>query len=292
MAGRDYIPIMEALTTVQTWLRHNGYGQIVNTRSVGGGCINDSMQLETSGGQTVFLKQHAAAPPRFFQSEAAGLQAMESIGSLPVPAVIHADNDFLLLENLGRGLPGGDYWESLGRGLAAMHARVFPAFGFDMNNYCGLTPQNNPLTADGFTFFSEHRLLALGRLAGEQLSARDFRQLETIAVNLDHWIPEQPAVLIHGDLWSGNVHCNARGQPALLDPACYYGWPEADLAMTLLFGGFGPGFYSSYEEASGIDRNWRERVPLYNLYHLLNHLHLFGGAYLDDVQAVLRRFGR
>jgi fructosamine-3-kinase len=117
------------------------------------------------------------------------------------------------------------------------------------------------------------------------------QQLDSIATRLDRWIPAQAAVLIHGDLWSGNIHCDNRGQPALIDPACYWGWAEAELAMTTLFGGFAPAFYDAYAAASGLEADWRERASLYNLYHLLNHLLLFGGSYAQSVSAILDRYG-
>jgi fructosamine-3-kinase len=122
------------------------------------------------------------------------------------------------------------------------------------------------------------------------LERADLNRLENIASRLSNWIPQQPPVLLHGDLWSGNVHCDAQGSPALIDPACYWGWAEAELAMTSLFGGFEPDFYTSYAECSGMDSDWPERAPLYNLYHLLNHLLLFGGSYLGSIRQICRRF--
>jgi len=111
-----------------------------------------------------------------------------------------------------------------------------------------------------------------------------------IASNLTNWIPIQSPVLIHGDLWSGNVHCDRDGNPCLVDPATYWGWAEADLAMTELFGNFNREFYESYESVSDIEKDWRERSPLYNLYHLLNHLILFGPSYLGNIRSVIKRF--
>ena len=117
-----------------------------------------------------------------------------------------------------------------------------------------------------------------------------FNALEFIAENLRLWIPPQPAVLTHGDLWSGNIHCDEHGGPALIDPATYWGWAEAELAMTRLFGGFGESFYASYAEHSGMASDWQQRSELYNLYHLLNHLLLFGSSYGAQIEAISRRF--
>lgn len=103
-------------------------------------------------------------------------------------------------------------------------------------------------------------------------------------------IPQQSPVLLHGDLWSGNVHTDSDGKPVLIDPAVYYGWAEADLAMTALFGGFSSYFYAAYQEVRPLDSGWERRLELYNLWHLLNHLHLFGESYLSDVKQVIKKY--
>jgi fructosamine-3-kinase len=101
-----------------------------------------------------------------------------------------------------------------------------------------------------------------------------------------------PPVLIHGDLWTANLHACANGELALIDAgAVHDGWAEADLAMLTLFGEPPPAFFAAYESESGNGGSWRERAPLYNLYHLLNHLNLFGAGYLGAVRAVLSRYG-
>jgi fructosamine-3-kinase len=76
----------------------------------------------------------------------------------------------------------------------------------------------------------------------------------------------------------------------VIDPAAYYGWAEAELAMTALFGGFPESFYRSYEELRLLEPGWRRRFPIYNLYHLLNHLNLFGRGYLGEVLAILNQY--
>jgi len=146
--------------------------------------------------------------------------------------------------------------------------------------------------ADGFAFFAEARLLHQGKLARDAglLDSGAIRKLEWLAARLDRWIPEQPASLIHGDLWGGNAHCGPEGEPVLIDPAAHYGWAEAELAMTTLFGRFPEAFYRSYLASSQLSPEWESRIPLYNLYHLLNHLNLFGGGYRQSVQAVLDRY--
>jgi len=208
------------------------------------------------------------------------------------PAALLAGPDFLLLEYLPPAPPAPDYWERLGAALARLHSPAHPQFGFAHDNYIGSTPQPNGWMDDGFDFFAERRLMFQGRLARERgrLGPPDGRRLELLASRLRDLIPEQPASLLHGDLWSGNVIAGPGGQACLIDPAAHYGWAEADLAMTALFGRFPEEFYRAYETARPLAPGWRSRCGAYNLYHLLNHLNLFGASYLSAVQNVLARF--
>ena len=101
--------------------------------------------------------------------------------------------------------------------------------------------------------------------------------------------PDQPS-LLHGDLWSGNYIAGNDGRAWLIDPAVYVGNSEADLAMTELFGRFPQSFYDAYSEVNRIDSGYRERRDFYNLYHLLNHLNLFGPGYLPSVLSVINHY--
>jgi protein-ribulosamine 3-kinase len=147
---------------------------------------------------------------------------------------------------------------------------------------------------DGYQFFGEQRLLFQARLANRRglLGKEQMEQVERLAAHLSQLIPSQPASLIHGDLWGGNAITNQRGEPVLIDPATHYGWAEAELAMTALFGSFPDVFYKAYQEVRTLDADFQGRFPIYNLYHLLNHLNLFGSSYLGQVLQILRRFSR
>ncbi|TBW56184.1 hypothetical protein EZI54_09555 [Marinobacter halodurans] len=268
-----------------------GLPPAVERRGLGGGSINDAFRVVLANGDTAFLKVHRAPPAGFFEAEAEGLRAMLATGTIRVPQVLAVSEQGLLLEWVA-GAPGPDFGRQLGERLAQMHRATDSAFGFSCDNYCGLTPQPNPRMADGFAFFGEARLLFQARLARDKgrLPAAGVRQVEAIADRLVDWIPEQPPSLIHGDLWSGNIHAGPQGEPVLIDPAAHYGWAEADLAMTTLFGSQSGEFYQAYAANAELAPGWEERVPLYNLYHLLNHLNLFGGGYLASVRSVLARF--
>lgn len=275
---------------VDAWLLEHGHGVIVARRPAAGGCINNGLHLETDTGAKFFLKANPAAPASMFTREAEGLAALAAAGELRVPAVHLSGADFLLLEDLLAARRASDYWEAFGRGLARLHTHTSPQFGFAHDNYIGSTPQPNGWMDDGCAFFAERRLGYQARLArdGGLLSAAEAAAVERLAARLPQLVPAQPASLLHGDLWSGNAMTDAAGAPALIDPAVYYGWAEAELGMTLLFGGFPPQFYAAYEAEWPPTAGWRERVPLYNLYHLLNHLNLFGTGYYAQVAEILR----
>jgi fructosamine-3-kinase len=224
-----------------------------------------------------------------FPREAEGLRALVVEGGPRLPSALLAGADFLLLEDLRPAAPAKGYWENFGRQLARLHGHTADTFGFEHENFLGTTPQPNPPTPDGFEFFAVHRLEFQARLAEGRglLPAADLERVLKLARSLRDWIPEQPASLIHGDLWLGNALSGPAGEPAIIDPAAHYGWAEAELGMTDLFGGFPDRFYAAYLDARPLESGWRERLPIYNLYHLLNHLNLFGAGYLSQVQAIL-----
>lgn len=268
------------------------HGPLVVGR-LGGGSINQVSVLEGRDGARVVLKANAGAPRDLFAREAEGLRLLHGVAGGPrVPEPLAWTSECLVLEYLEPAPRAATAWVDFGAALATLHAQTGSTFGGVADNYIGATPQSNTATADGHRFFAEQRLgpqLAWARAAG-LLNDQDARAGERLTLRLKDLIPTQPAGIIHGDLWSGNVVAGPGGALCLIDPAAHYGWAEADLAMTALFGGFPESFYAAYATARPLEAGWRERFPIYNLYHLLNHLNLFGAGYLSDVRAILQRY--
>lgn len=278
----------------QTALDALGRGPVRRWRGLSGGSINTVVHITFTAGDPAVLKYNAGAPADFFVREAGGLALLADGDGPRVPEVLAFGTNFLVLAVVPESDPGPGAWQRFGHELAALHRRCASCFGLAFDNYIGLTPQDNTLTADGHAFFAERRLLVLAEAAQTRglLEADHCRRLERLVDRLPGLIPTQPASLLHGDLWGGNVIAGPSGGLWMLDPAVYYGWAEADLAMTFLFGSFPRAFYQAYLEAHPLLPGWRERMPIYNLYHLLNHLNLFGPSYLPGVEQVLLKFGR
>lgn len=286
-------------TTVAEAIAIHLSSPIRRVSSVGGGCIANATRIDTDEG-AFFLKYGAGEVARTFPAEAAGLRALRAAGSpLIIPAVVAAEEDaaghlgFLLMEWIETGAAGQDFWETFGRGLAALHRHTAGRYGFDQDNFIGRLPQRNGWAATWPAFFRHHRLepqVQMARERGRWQSAWN-RALESLYRRLDDLLPAQPPPsILHGDLWSGNFLVTLAGPAALIDPAAYYGHREADLAMTELFGGFSASLYGAYREAWPLAPGYDTRREIYNLYHLINHLNHFGGGYAGSVASILKRF--
>jgi protein-ribulosamine 3-kinase len=257
-----------------------------------GGNPPTSLWSLSLGSARFFVKLSGDANHFGLAAEAEALGAIAQTGAIRVPQVFaigrHEGAEFLALEWLEIVDGGRD--ASLGRALARMHAATAPRFGWHRDNTIGMAPQVNGWSDDWAVFFRDRRLRpqlelaerngyrgALGR-DGVELLERVPRLLE------DH---RPAASLLHGDLWAGNAGRLRDGSPVVYDPATYFGDREADLAMTELFGGFGPSFHAAYAEAMPMPEGYPTRRTLYNLYHVLNHLNLFGTAYLGRAEAMI-----
>jgi fructosamine-3-kinase len=272
--------------------------RILGVHPAGGGCIHSAARLSTTAGD-YFAKWNSDCPADVFLREADGLRELGGAASgLVVPRVLDAaavEPDapgFILMEYLPPALGSAGQDEALGRGLAALHRRRAPSFGFATHTYCGPTRQDNTRTGSWAEFYGERRIAPLLRLIEEERgqASAERRLCERLVEKLPALLPEDsPPVLIHGDLWSGNVMRTELG-PAVVDPACAYADREMEFGITTLFGGFSSTFWRAYEEAEPLPAGWRDRNPLYQLYHLLNHFLIFGGHYGHEALAIVRRF--
>lgn len=237
------------------------------------------------------IKKRRGAAAGFFAAEADGLQRLRAAAGLRVPQVLAVTADALIIEDLGHGTAGPAAWRRAGQALARQHRHGAASFGLERDGWCGDSLQLNTPMQDGWRFFAECRLLPQGRRARDNgwLQPRDIDALERLCAALPGRIPPQPPALLHGDLWMGNLHPCTDGELALIDAAAvHYGWAETDLAMLTMFGEPPAEFFDAYQQAAAVDSRWRTRAPLYNLYHLLNHLNLFGSGYLPAVRKVLQ----
>ena len=271
--------------------------RIVEVGAVGGGSIHAAWRLDLSDGRTLFAKTGPASVRTMFECEAAGLDALGQARVLRVPDDARVGgtdrHGFLVMRHIAAGNPRRGFFREFGEKFAEFHRRTqHSRCGFAHDNFIGATPQPNPWTDEWCAFWRDHRLgyqLRLARSGGRSDATLD-RLGDRLLDRLGEWLEvEEPFCLLHGDLWSGNFLVGADGEPVLIDPAVYYGHREADLAMTQLFGGFTPEFYRAYEAAWPLPPGSGERLMIYRLYHLLNHLNLFGRSYAGQCLDILRR---
>jgi fructosamine-3-kinase len=258
---------------------------VVATAPVAGGDISTAVKLRLSSGRTAFLKTLTSAPPHFFEREAAGLRWLaeaQGDGGVPVPEVLAVDADCLILAWVETGRPGPEAAGSLGRALAATHRAGAASYGSDADGYIGRLPlPNRPL--DTWTEFWVERRIApyLKVLRDKQImSAEEAAAVEAAVARTAEIVPDEPPSRLHGDLWKGNVLWNNDDRAVVIDPAAYGGHREVDLAMLALFGlPQLPQVMAAYEEVAPLAEGWEERLAFHQLFPLLVHACLFGGAY-------------
>jgi len=271
---------------------------IADVVHVSGGDINEVRAVRLEDGRRLFLKFHPGGDPAMFPAEARGLEWLAEAGTLAVPEVVatsasEGEVPWLLMELLEPGPRREDFDELFGRGLAALHRTDPGGFGLNHDNFIGRLPQSNTPSDAWSTFYREQRLApqieaaATAGLIGGTLRV----SLDRLLSRLDDLVgPAEPPARLHGDLWGGNLHGTADGCPALIDPAVYGGHREMDLAMMQLFGGFSDRVFAAYGESWPFDPDWRDRVPLCQLYPVLVHVNLFGSSYVSGVEGIVARY--
>lgn len=273
--------------------------RLKNQRRVGGGCISEAQQVSvasTAGEHSCwFVKCNDDTFLDNFKAESDGLRRLSETQSIRVPRPLAvglaAGRSWLVLEWIEQAGRQQERFEQFGRALAELHRCTSGTqIGLDRDNYLGASKQINQPAASWVGFVANHRLGFQIQWASEQrLADRELiRDCEQIIANLDVILEGRPAQtsLIHGDLWSGNYLIDTSGSPVILDPAVYHGCREAEFGMLRLFGGCPPSFYDAYQAEFPLAAGWQRRVSVYVLYHLLNHLNLFGRGYHDRCRSL------
>lgn len=267
--------------------------KIKSSTPCSGGCISDAYSLETNRGQTYFAKIGSSFPD-MFPKEEEGLRELSKAQAIRIPKVLHAEKDFILMEYIVPGQMGVNTHKEFGRSLAKLHKYHGEEFGLDLDNYIGSTPQVNTPSESWQEFYFQNRLLFQFNLAEnrghvDSSLSKNFLLLEKKLSEILGGVFEPPS-LLHGDLWSGNYLVDENKSVCLVDPAAYYGNREAEFGMITLFGGFNEDFFSGYQEVYPLAKDWQYRNKIYQLYHLFNHLNIFGQSYLGQVNEAVNYY--
>ncbi len=270
---------------------------IISRRPLSGGNINEVNYIGLDNGSEYLLKTpRGKIAKNTFQIEYDSLLLLAHSKTLRVPSPLIFAESFLVMEYISRGQKAADWQEQMGRKLALLHQHTQQEkYGFYCDNYLGTTLQINTWNDDWLSFWRVNRLESQFKLFSQQVGAdnplvkKSYQFLEKLELYLGHI--GEPALLLHGDLWSGNAMADDIGEPVIFDPACYYGHREAEFGMMRMFGGFGARCEAAYAEVWPFADGYEERFKLYQLYHQLNHLNIFGNAYyadcLDTIDAFL-----
>ena len=266
---------------------------IDHRQSVGGGCINSAFKI-TDNGRSYFVKTNNASHAYMFEAEAEALREMAASATVRVPEPVchgeYGNQCYLVMEYLELG--GSADMIEFARQFAAMHRLTADRYGWHIDNTIGSTPQPNTQNDDWIEFWRQQRLgfqlqtAAQNGYGGELQRLGERLLADMPALFVSHKVE---ASMLHGDLWGGNYSALRDGTPVIFDPALYFGDREADLAMTTLFGGFGGRFYDAYDEAWPLDDGYDLRKTFYNIYHIINHLNLFGGGYHGQAISMIER---
>lgn len=272
------------------------HAAVVSKCRVSGGDVNEAYELILDNGQTVFMKQNSRKNLPMFQSEINGIRTIEKTGTIQVPRLlgygVDAHSSFLLMDMIHEGKKIPDFWDQFARELSHMHTyEMSSRFGFYEDNYIGSNKQVNTWCDSWIDFFRDCRLIPQFEQARIYFHEREIQRINKLLDALDDFCvePAYPS-LVHGDLWAGNYMTSVQGRPVLIDPACYFGHFEVDIAMTELFGGYPKAFYTAYKKWHPLQPGYEKRRDIYNLYHLLNHLNLFGESYLSSVLHIISEY--
>lgn len=271
-----------------------GVGELARIETLTGGCVADVRKLTLTEGKSLVAKIGSIGDG--LDREAAALALLEQQGSAPVPKVLFAEDDLLLMRYVeNHGVINAAVERHAATVLSSLHTATHPRYGRDCDGRIGPLKQINTWSEKWVPFFIEHRFLYAVECAREHggLDAAQTLEAQRFATRLDGLLdePGQPS-LLHGDLWGGNILTDGTRVTGLIDPAVYYGDAEMDLAFATLFQSLGESFLEAYETYRAFDRKafFDLRRDIYNLWPLLVHTALFGGAYGSAAMAIIRRY--
>ena len=241
-----------------------------------GGDLSEVLLVTRPDGQRSVAKGGPA-----IGTEAAMLRALSGAG-IPAPMVEGEHEAVLLLEYIDNdGVFSPKAWTDIGHCLSLLHGRTGACYGWPVDYSLGTVGLDNRQRSDWPGFWGEQRLAAAASLLDRPWRER----IERVAGRLEQLLPSTPSPsLLHGDLWTGNILVREGKLAALVDPACYHGHSEVDLAMLTLFDEPPNEFWSAY---GPLESGWSERRPLYQLFPALVHLRLFGPSYAGMVERLL-----
>ncbi len=264
--------------------------KIIATAPLSGGDINQVYVFTTPTRKVVVKLNSVSKFPDMFEAEAKGLSSLNETNIFIIPEVLdYAEigaTAFLMMEYIATGTKTLDFWKVFGTQLAMLHRHSAPYFGFEEDNYIGSLPQYNTKCSSAFEFYITQRLEPQFELARQK--GFSFSDVDRFYKNLENKIPEEKPGLIHGDLWGGNYMVHKNGKPCLIDPAVAFAPREMDIAMMHLFGGFDVELFEVYHEVFPLVANWKDRLPIWQLYYLLAHLNVFGSSYYQSVRRIIK----
>jgi fructosamine-3-kinase len=279
---------------------------IVSISNLYGGCIHNVFEVKLGDGSTVVAKTNTSHALAMFNEEAHGLRALARTNTVVVPepfGCIEAGGiAVLLMTRIDPARVGQNERSAMaqfGEDLAALHAAsAGDRYGFDHDNHIGSTPQHNTWCDNWIEFNARHRIGFQVERASNAgfLTPDERRQFEELIGQLDRFIPARPKPsLLHGDLWSGNALPTSfmRGEEvvstfAVIDPACSIGDGWCDIAMMKLFGGFDTACFEAYGDHAADRESLETRIAVYQLYHVLNHVNIFGRGYAGQAMSLVR----
>ena len=246
---------------------------------IGGGSLSQVFRITLVDERRAIVK--GGPNPRL---EAEMLQAIRSAG-VPAPEVLAVDNDCLIIEAVPSDGQLADAWSDLGARLATLHQTTAGDYGWSGDYAFGNVAISNSPAADWPGFWAQRRLMP----HLPHIDSNTARRVEALTKKIHEHLPHDPVpALLHGDLWGGNVLVSGTRLSALIDPACYFGHCEVDIAMLRLFDNPQAEFFAAY---GTLESGHEERTAIYSLWPALVHVRLFGDGYMPMTDRFLTAAG-